>query len=280
MATSRRNTSQRLTLVILVLASITAITLDYRGPASHALGSVRNGARDAVSPVQRVLSDVFRPIGDFFSGALNYAAVENENAHLRNQVGGLRRLDLENADAERQLEQLTTVEHLPYLRNLTTVIGDVISEPPAGSNFYPTIEIDRGTADGVGVGMPVVAGAGLVGEVLDAGRTTSVIRLITDARSQVGVRFADGTIAIATGQGMGDPLTLGQVTASGPLPRKGQLLVTSGLQGAAFPAGIPVGTVSEVKSARGSLTFPVSMVPVARLSGLQYVAVVQWLPAA
>ncbi len=280
MATSRRNTSQRLTLVILVLASITAITLDYRGPASHALGSVRNGARDAVSPVQRVLSDVFRPIGDFFSGALNYAAVENENAHLRNQVGGLRRLDLENADAERQLEQLTTVEHLPYLRNLTTVIGDVISEPPAGSNFYPTIEIDRGTADGVGVGMPVVAGAGLVGEVLDAGRTTSVIRLITDARSLVGVRFADGTIAIATGQGMGDPLTLGQVTASGPLPRKGQLLVTSGLQGAAFPAGIPVGTVSEVKSARGSLTFPVSMVPVARLSGLQYVAVVQWLPAA
>ena len=227
-----------------------------------------------------MLSDVFRPIGDFFSGALNYAAVENENAHLRNQVGGLRRLDLENADAERQLEQLTTVEHLPYLRNLTTVIGDVISEPPAGSNFYPTIEIDRGTADGVGVGMPVVAGAGLVGEVLDAGRTTSVIRLITDARSQVGVRFADGTIAIATGQGMGDPLTLGQVTASGPLPRKGQLLVTSGLQGAAFPAGIPVGTVSEVKSARGSLTFPVSMVPVARLSGLQYVAVVQWLPAA
>ena len=83
------------------------------------------------------------------------------------------------------------------------MIGDVISEPPAGSNFYPTIEIDRGTADGVGVGMPVVAGAGLVGEVLDAGRTTSVIRLITDARSQVGVRFADGTIRDRNGSGDG-----------------------------------------------------------------------------
>ncbi len=279
MATSRRNTSQRLTLVILVLASITLVTLDYRGPVSRDLGSVRNSARDAVSPVQRVLSDIFRPIGNLLSGAVNYDAAVNDNVRLRNEVGELRRLALENESAEQQLQQMLTVERLPYLQNSQSVIADVISGPPGGSNFELTLEIDRGTADGVGVGMPVVAGAGLVGEVITAGKTTSVVRLITDPRSDVGVRFANGTIAIATGQGLGHPLALEQVSASAPVPRKGQLLVTSGLQGAAFPAGIPVGTVSSVKTTGGTFTFPVTMNPVAPLSGLQFVAVVQWLPA-
>lgn len=278
MATSRRNTSQRLTLLILVLASLTAITLDYRGPVAHSLGSVRNGVRDAVSPVQQGLSDVFKPVGDFFSGAVNYGALENENARLRYQVGTLRRTALENEGAEQQLEQYLAVQKLPFLQNSKDVIANVISG--SSSNFELTFEIDRGTSDGVGSGMPVVSGAGLVGTVVSAGRTTSVVRLITDPRSTIGVRFANGTIAVATGQGLGNPLDVDQVSPSAPLPKKGQLLDTSGLEGAAFPAGIPVGTVSSVKSSGGSLSPQVDMKPVADLSGLQYVAVIQWLPDA
>lgn len=277
MATSRRYTSQRLTLVILVLASITAITLDYRGPAAHALESVRNGARDAVSPVQRVLSGAFRPVGNFFSGAVNYGAVANDNARLRNEVGVERRLALENQTAEVQLQQLLSQERLPYLQNSKSVIADVVSQ--ATSNFELTIEIDRGTADGVGTGMPVVAGAGLVGTVVSAGRTTSVVQLLTDPRSRVGVRLNDGAVAVAAGQGGSSPLTLEQVVANGKAPRKGSLVTTSGLQGAAFPAGIPVGTVAAVTHAGGALTRQVLVKPVAQLSGLQFVAVMQWLPA-
>lgn len=261
-----------------MLASITAITLDYRGPTSHALGSLRNSARDAVSPVQRVLSDVFRPAGDLFAGAVNYGAVENENARLRNQIGQLRRIALENENAEQQLDEILAVQKLPYLQNSKGVIAEVISG--ASSNFELTIELDRGTADGVGAGMPVVAGAGLIGTVISAGSTTSVVRLITDPRSQIGVRFANGTIAVANGQGAGDALALDDVTASAPTPKKGQLLVTSGLEGAAFPAGIPVGTVSDVRRSGGALTRQVSMKPVASLSDLQFVVVMQWLPAA
>ncbi len=278
MATSRRNTSQRLTLVILVLASVTLVTLNYRGPVGHGIGSIRNGVRDAVSPFQRVLSDVFKPAGDFFAGAVNYSAVADENATLRNQVGLLRRQALENETAQQQLDQLLQQERLPYLQNSRSVIADVIQG--VSSNYELTIEINRGTADGVGKGMPVVAGAGLIGTVIDAGSTTSVVRLITDPGSRVGVRFATtGTIAVATGQGLGHPLALAQVPASAPIPRLHQLLVTSGLQGAAFPAGIPVGIVSEVQTAHVNLTRPVLADPVAYMTDLQFVAVMQWLPA-
>jgi rod shape-determining protein MreC len=278
LATSRRNTSQRLTLVILLLASVTAITLDYRGPVSHGLTSVRNAARDAVSPVQRLLSSAFRPVGNFFSGAVNYGAAANDNAHLRDEVGQLRRQALENQNSQLQLEQLLTQLRLPYLQNSRTVVSDVIAQ--SSSNFELTLTIDRGTAEGVGVGMPVVAGAGLVGTVIQAGSSTSVVRLVTDPRSSIGVRFADGTVAVASGQGLGQPLELEQVAASAPTPVRGQLVVTSGLEGAAFPWGIPVGTVSSVKNAGGRLTRQVAASPVARLGGLQFVAVMQWLPAA
>jgi rod shape-determining protein MreC len=276
LATSRRNTSQRLTLVILVVASITAITLDYRGPASHALGSIRNNTRDVVAPLQRVLSDVFRPVGNFFSGAVNYGAVVDENARLRNQVGELRRLALENQTAEQQLQQLLGLQRLPFIENSKDVIADVISGP--ASNFELTLEIDRGTRNGIGVGMPVVSGAGLVGTVVSAGSTTSVVRLITDPSSKVGVRFADGTIGVANGQGLDNPMAVQEVASTAPVPRKGQVLYTSGLQPAAFPAGIPVGTVSAVRFAGGALSPQVTMKPVAVLAGVQYVAVVQWLP--
>ena len=278
MATTRRNTSQRLTLVILILASITAITLDYRGPASHAIDSIRNSARDAVSPVQQGLSDAFRPIGNFFAGAVNYGSVVDANAKLRSELGTLRRDALENQNATQQLEQLLAAERLPYLQNSKGIVANVIAG--ASSNFELTIELNRGTADGVGTGMPVVAGAGLIGTVIEAGRTTSVVRLITDPRSRVGVRFADGTIAVAAGQGKGSDLSLEQVAASAPIPKKGQLLVTSGLQAAAFPAGLPVGTVAGVRTTGGALTRQVTVKPVANLSNLQYVVVVQWLPAA
>jgi rod shape-determining protein MreC len=276
LATSRRNTSQRLTLLILVIASITAITLDYRGPASHALGSVRNGVRDVFAPIQQGLSDVFRPVGDFFSGAVNYESVVNDNAHLREQIGNLRRQALENQSAAEQLQQLLALEHLPFLGNSKDVLADVISGP--SSNFELTLTIDRGTADGVGVGMPVVSGAGLIGTVISAGTTTAVVRLVTDPSSRVGVRFPDGDVGVASGQGAGRDLSVQVIGSASPLPRRGQVVFTSGLQPSAYPAGIPVGTVAAVHFAGGALNPAVAMRPIALLSDVQYVAVVQWLP--
>jgi rod shape-determining protein MreC len=275
-STTRRNTSQRLTLVILVLASVTAITLDYRGEASHAIGSVRNAARDVVSPIQRVLSDALHPVGNFFSGAVNYGSAIRENEQLRRQLGTLRRQALQNESAEHQLQELLSAQHLPYVQNLSEVLAEVVSGP--SSNFEDTFEIDRGTSSGVGVGMPVVAGAGLVGTVVAAGSSTAVVQTITDPRSSFGVRFgAAGDVAVANGQGPGSALSLSDVTA-GTAIRRGELVYSSGLAGAALPAGLPVGTVSSVRGA-GSLTKTVLVVPVASLSDLSYVTVLQWFPA-
>ena len=97
MAASRRNTSQRLTLVILLLASITVITVAYKGEARRAIGSVRDGAADVVAPLQRGVAAVLHPIGNLFAGMAGYGGALGENQRLQLEVGQLRRQLIEAA---------------------------------------------------------------------------------------------------------------------------------------------------------------------------------------
>lgn len=277
MATSRRNTSQRLTLVILLLASITIITLDYRGEARSAITSTRNAVADALSPVQQAVATVLHPIGNLFSGAVNYGGVLNENQRLQYEVGQLRLQVAQSRFAQQQLQEILATQHLPFSGGIPQVLGRVISAP--SSNFQLTIEIDRGTSSGVGIGMPVVSGAGLIGTVVAAGKSTSTIRLITDPLSSVGVRYGTNAVAVADGQGRGDALNLRFVTSTAA-PHLGEPVVTSGLNPAALPSGIPVGTVSSVRHSGGAITSQVLVDPAVNLDNLQYVAVLQWFPPA
>ena len=101
MAGSRRNTSQRLTLVILLLASITVITVAYKGEARHVIGSVRNGAADVGgSPLQRAVASVLHPVGNFFAGMADYGGALGENQRLQLEVGQLRRQLIESEQAQ------------------------------------------------------------------------------------------------------------------------------------------------------------------------------------
>lgn len=274
---SRRNTSQRLTLVILLLASFTVVTLGYRGEARHVVGSVRNVAADVVSPVQRGIAAVLHPIGNLFAGMVDYGGALGQNQRLQLEVGQLRRQLLESQGAQQQLDQLQSDENLPFADGIPEVLGEVIAAP--SSNFELTVEIDRGTSDGVGVGMPVVSAAGLVGSVISAGQDTSVAQLLSDPRSQVGVRFGSMNVAVAQGQGEGSPLQLQDVSETSVV-RVGIRVYTSGLDVAAYPEGIPVGIVSSVRHTGGSLTTQVQVTPLVDYSSLQYVAVLQWLPPA
>lgn len=277
MSTTRRNTSQRLTLIILVLLSVTAITLDYRGQASHAIKDVRNAARDAVSPVQRLLADALHPIGDLFSGAVNYGSAIRENEQLRSELGVLRRQALENEGAEHQLQELLNELNLPYVQNIPQLQAEVVSGP--SSNFQETFEIDRGTSSGVGVGMPVVAGKGLLGTVISAGSSTAVVRALTDPGSTWGVSFGTPpAIAVADGRGAGYALSIPAVPASTPV-HVGEPVFSSGIAGAALPAGLPVGTVSSVHYVGGNLTKSVLVQPLANFTSFSDVTVLLWFPA-
>ena len=143
-----------------------------------------------------------------------------------------------------------------------------------------TITIDKGRADGVDVGMPVVGAGGLVGQVIQSFHHTAVVQLITDGQSKVGVTFGsdatdrDRRRAGARRSHDGGPHRPAHAAA------KGEIMYTSSLDGAAFPPGIPVARVKSFHTSAGASQETVTVTPMANLNQLAYVDVVLWEPPA
>ncbi len=207
---------------------------------------------------------------------MNYGALQNENEQLQATIGKLRQQQTQQAFQQRQLQQVLALQNLPFLGNLPTVTAQ--TESVDISNFASTIEIDKGRGQGVDVGDPVVGAGGLVGQVVQAAHGTATVRLVTDGQSKVGVTVGTTpTSATVNGQGSGRALSVAFITPGTPLQR-GEALFTDQLQGAEFPAGIPVGFITAFHTVPGATQQTVAARPAANLGELAYVAVVQWQP--
>lgn len=278
MARPRRSRRALLTIIVLVLISVTVVSLDESGRFSGLTSGLRSAARTVYSPFQSAVSDIVTPIGDFFAGAVNYGSLQEENQKLQAELGALRQNMVERPYAQRQLRQLSALQHLTFLDNLPTVLAQTQRVNP--SNFAATITIDKGLADGISLNMPVVGAGGLVGQVAQIYHHSATIRLITDGQSAVGVTFgtANNQTATVIGQGAGNPLSAQYIPPGVDVP-KGGVLSTSGLPGASYPRGIPVARVVSVRTISGATQQTVTAVPLANLDQLAYVAVVQWTPS-
>lgn len=280
MARTRRPRRPRLTIGLLVLASITIITLDYRGDTHGEISSVKSAANDAFSPIQHGVDAVTHPIGSFLAGAFNGGELEEENNKLRAANGAMARQLLARQALTDELKSLQALEHLPWTGTIPTVTAQVVNLNP--SNFAATVELDVGTGNGIEPGMPVVGGAGLIGQVIAVSSSTSTVRLITDADpgSQIGVTFgtSSGNVASVQGGGIGRALTVNLIPRGTPM-HAGEVLTTSGLPNLAYPPSIPVAKVTRVSSTSSATQESVTAEPLADLDGLAYVDVLQWQPA-
>jgi rod shape-determining protein MreC len=275
-AVYRRTSRPRFTLLLLVLTAITLLTLDERSNGLGVIDTARDGARDLFAPVKDAADAVFSPVTDFFQGAVHYGDVEEENARLRAQLAEREALALRAADAEREREALLDLAALDFVGDIPTVAARVVRSPASG--FDLTIELDRGREAGVAKGMPVVGSGGLVGRVVDVSRRTSIVQLVTDSSSSVGVRLAaSGDVGVAVGRGSGSTLRMDLVDPATKV-EKGEAVVTSGLQNSVFPPGIPVGRVVAATTASGALQQDVTVAPAADLRRLVFVKVLQWAP--
>jgi rod shape-determining protein MreC len=274
----RRSRRPRTTLLILVLAAITIITLDARGGFDRVTSGLRSVASDAFSPVRSGIDGIIEPVGSFLAGSVHYGAVRQQNEKLQQELDQLRLQSASAEDTEQAMQQLTALLHLPFLANLQTVPTEVIDY--GTSDFAATIDIGVGRDSGVHVGMPVVGAGGLVGQVVEAEHSTATVRLVTDGQSSVGVRFgaSHGMLALLDGQGADKPLAADFVASNTPLT-DGEKFFTSGLQGAVYPPGIPVARVVSHRNGTASSQEQVTLEPVADLAHLRYVSVVLYGPS-
>ena len=139
--------------------------------------------------------------------------------------------------------------------------------------YRQRFNLNRGLADGVFVGQPLLDANGIVGQVVEVGPLTAEAVLITDADHAVPVSVnRNGLRTIAVGTGDSNRLRLPYLTNSADI-QVGDLLVSSGL-GGVFPSGYPVGKVIEVRIRPGQSFSEVMAEPISALDRDQEVLLV------
>ncbi len=139
------------------------------------------------------------------------------------------------------------------------------------NSWERVITIDRGSADGVKVEMPVLAAKGLLGQTISVTKHSARVRLITDARSGVaGMVQANRAEGLVKGSIEGD-VSLEFVSKETTV-KPGDVVVTSGL-GGVYPKGLLVGEVISAAKTPSSLYQDIRVEPIANLAGLEEVVV-------
>lgn len=261
-------------MILLVITSITLITLDQRGSGSGVIGSVRSGAHDAVAPVQRGVHDIVQPVSDWFDGITSRGSLTSENRRLRQEVQSLRNRVGQTDTLQRENDEFRRLLQMPSIADVKTVGAQVITGAPG--NFDNTVQIDKGTAQGVTKGMPVLSDLGLVGRVVEAGQHSSTVLLITDPASNVAVRLmTSGATGVASGHGGVSTLTLSFVNPDVTVV-KDEKVVTAGQQNGLYPAGIPLGAVVAATKTPATNQYEVTVRPSVDLKQVEFVNVMLW----
>jgi rod shape-determining protein MreC len=120
--------------------------------------------------------------------------------------------------------------------------------------------------------MPVIDGAGVVGQVTQVGTFTSEVTLITEKDQSVPVMLVrNGLRAVAVGSGKGGSIDVPFMPVSADI-QNNDLLVTSGIDGT-YPPGLVVAVVTGVEKNAAYVFAKITAKPAAGVESHRYVMV-------
>ncbi|MFP5392857.1 MAG: rod shape-determining protein MreC [Gammaproteobacteria bacterium] len=162
-------------------------------------------------------------------------------------------------------------EHIPVKSLMSEILYD--TRDPSTRR----IVLDRGMREGVKLGLPVIDGAGVVGQVTRVFPFTSEVTLLTDKEQAIPVQvLRNGLRSVAYGRGQTGLLDLRFVAPNADI-QVGDVLITSGLDGI-YPAGLAVAKVIRVENSAGGTFGGVVCQPLAGIDRHRQVLVLMELP--
>ncbi len=208
----------------------------------------------AFAPLRGVASDVVAPVGtgsavarsesqSLFASIAGYFNAGQQNAELRREAE-IARIRLAEADAVKAENQ--RLKGLLGLRDgavkpvaMARLVGSTATS--GRRHAY----LSAGASDGVLPGMAVLSERGVIGRVLETGRKSARVLLLTDSESVLPVRRAKDNV-IAFAEGRGDGLLRIRLVNLGVNPLKiGDMMVTSGAGGYYRP-GVAVAVIAKI----------------------------------
>ena len=250
------NFSRRI-IVIFVCATILILS-DYR----YHLGSIIKYYTDYITyPLVYLVDLPFKLYNNSTTKFFSQKKLLQENQLLKTKIAMLEsdiRFMNSSLDENKVLRDL--------LSSSAKIKSDfTLADILAVSNNYSKniVIIDKGQADDVFYGQAVIDAYGIYGNVIEVGKLTSKVLLITDERNSISVQDKSGNRAIANGL-EGASMELLDITETTKF-RIGDILYSSGL-GLRYPKGYPVGKILSITRESGEIFSVVKIVPAAHVS--------------
>jgi rod shape-determining protein MreC len=222
-----------------------------------------------MAEVQRVATGGIGEARGFWQNYVNLRQIGQENETLKQRVSQLEvALQRERALAG-QSRLLQDLLDLKKETGLATTPAAVIAS--GASPEFRTMTLDKGSSQGLGADMAVIAPAGIVGRVILPTPRAAKVQLITDRNAAVAglvERTRDQGVAVGTG---GDRLRFEYVSGTADL-KAGDRVVTSGIDGI-YPKGFVIGQIESIERSAGEFS-NVLIRPAVDLSALEAVLVV------
>lgn len=233
-------------------------------PLESIIAAPLNVISGILTRVALAFSSDIRDITELNTLRQRNAELETALANLLSELPELREIA---SDYERLSEQLGYVRSNQEQETLT---AEVIGIDTSG--FLRTIIVNRGTRDGVNVGMPVISGNNLVGRVIEVTANAAQVLLINDQSSAVSARLQSTRVQGSVIGLPGGGLRMTFIPLGSEI-RPGDLVITSGL-GGNFPPDIVIGQITSIRQFEFELYQEVEMRSLVNFNTLEFVLII------
>lgn len=240
-------------MIVLCVISLLLLTFYLREDDTGPIHAVRGGVMTVTSPVRMLGSAVAAPFGALGNIAQNATASSETLSELKKRNEELTAQVAELSEAQETAERLEKLVGLKSTYSLESTAARIIGS--TGDAWTDSVIIDKGSASGFEVGMPVCSSGGVIGQIIEVSANTSTVRLITDDQSGVSAMI-QGSRAQGVLQGQADGTLRLEYVVSDAEVATGDIVITSGI-GGTFPKGLPLGTVASIDRAPNAVYYTI-----------------------
>lgn len=263
--------SKKMVLIVggIVLITVNVILLSITSKSRSTLSVGRVGL-SFVAPFQEIVTRTFRFTRGVWAHYFSLVSVSQENDILKKMLNESieknnqwHEIELANA----RLRNLLNFQKAPTNR---VVAAEVIGKDPA--RWFKTVIIDKGKAEGLQKGLPVVLPQGIVGQVIEVSSHYSKVMLIIDRNSAV-----DALVQRSRARGIIKGASADECRFEFVLRKHDvqidDTVISSGLDGV-YPKGLRIGRVSNLSQRKSDIFYDITVAPFVDYETLEEVLVV------
>jgi rod shape-determining protein MreC len=259
-------------LLLLLLSSLILISL--RVKERRGVAFMDGLLMEICSPFQKGSTFVINKVKGVWEGYLFLVNLHRENEQLKKKIAELQRENARMQEAALAHERLRKLLEFKETLSPMVIAAEVIGRDP--TSWFKSVTINKGEKDGIRKGMAVISPEGMVGQILKASPSHSVVLLITDYNSAVD-SIVQRTRAKAIVEGKGENRCQLKYLLRADDVVVGDKVITSGLVGN-FPKGVMIGEVIKVDKKGHGIFQHAELVPSVDFTRLEEVLIVKESP--